>query len=167
MADLSEVEHEFAGRMGLFFENLGGTRTMGLIYGWLVVCDPPHQSITELATGLRLSKASISTVVRQLEQAQMVERVHQPGSRQHHYQVRSGGWSNILRARVTRLAEGARAADEALAHMGGDRPGQRERLHEMRDFFVFVENEYGDELARRWEEYRKRARDQSTGGRRA
>ncbi|HYN16588.1 MAG TPA: MarR family transcriptional regulator [Actinomycetes bacterium] len=146
--------------MALFFESLGGTRTMGLIYGWLTVCEPAHESITEMARELGLSKASISTVVRQLELAQMVERVAVPGSRQHHYQLRSGGWAQILRARVARLGPGAAAADYGLAHIGPDRPDQRERLHEMRDFFVFLESEYGDVLAQRWEDYRTRARNE-------
>ena len=159
------MERDFAGRMALFFEYLGGTRTMGLIYGWLTVCDPAHQSITEMAHGLGVSKASVSTVVRQLEQGQMVERVPVPGSRQHHYQLKSGGWAQVLRDRVARLGPGAAAAEYGLAHIGPDKPDQRERLLEMRDFFVFVEHEYGDVLARRWEEYRKHARDERSAGR--
>jgi hypothetical protein len=97
-------------------------------------------------------------VVRQLEAAQMVERVAVPDSRQHHYQLRSGGWAQILRARVARLGVGAAAADFGLANISD--PGARDRLLEMRDFFVFVEHEYGDVLAHRWEEYRKRSRDE-------
>jgi DNA-binding MarR family transcriptional regulator len=166
VSELLQVEREFAGRMALFFEQLGGTRTMGLIYGWLTVCEPPQQSITEMANALGVSKASISTVVRQLEQAQMVERVPTSGSRQHHYQIRSGGWAQILRARVARLGPGAAAADYALAHIGRKRPDQRERLHEMRDFFVFIETEYADGLVRQWEGYRNRARDKRVAGRR-
>ena len=165
MSQRSTVAREFSGRMALFFETLGGTRTMGLIYGWLTVCEPAHQSITEMADALRVSKASISTVVRQLELAQMVERVSVPGSRQHHYQLRSGGWAQILRARVARLGPGAAAAEYGLAHIGPDQPEQRERLYEMRDFLVFIETEYGDVLVRRWEEYRKRARDERAAGR--
>jgi DNA-binding transcriptional regulator GbsR (MarR family) len=153
-----DVEHEFAARMALFFEQLGGTRTMGLIYGWLTICEPAHQSISEMARGLSVSKASISTVVRQLEQAQMVERVPVPGTRQHHYQLRSGGWAQIMRARVTRLAPGAAAAEYGLANIRPDQDDARARLEEMRDFFLFVEAEYGEELGRRWEEYRAKAR---------
>ena len=167
MAASTGPEHEFAARMALFFENLGGTRTMGLIYGWLTVCEPDHQSITEMAHELRVSKASISTVVRQLELAQMVERVHVSGSRQHHYRLRSGGWAEILRARVARLGPGAEAADFALAHLGKGKADQHERLQEMRDFFLFVEHEYGEVLARRWEAYRKKARSQRMAGRSA
>ena len=158
MARPPDVEHEFAARMGLFFEQLGGTRTMGLIYGWLIICEPAHQSISEMAAVLHLSKASISTVVRQLEQAQMVERVHVPRTRQHHYQLRSGGWTQIMQARVSRLGPGAAAAEYGLAHIGPGRPDARERLEEMRDFFRFLDVEYGEELGRRWAEYRAKAR---------
>ena len=158
MARPPDVEHEFAARMALFFEQLGGTRIMGLIYGWLTICEPAHQSISEMAHGLHVSKASISTVVRQLEQGQMVERVPVPGTRQHHYQLRSGGWAQIMRGRVARLAPGAAAADYGLANLRPDQHDVRERLNEMRDFFVFVEAEYGEELGRRWEEYRAKAR---------
>jgi DNA-binding MarR family transcriptional regulator len=157
------TDQEFAERTALFFETLGGTRTMGLIYGWLTVCDPEHQSITEMARELGVSKASISTVVRQLTLAQMVERVAVQGSRQHHYQLCTGGWAQILRARVARLGPGLDAADFGLRHVGTDRPGARDRLHEMRDFFVFLQAESGDVLVRHWEEYRKRARDQRAG----
>ena len=158
MARSPDVEHEFAARMALFFEQLGGTRTMGLIYGWLTICEPAHHSISEMATALRVSKASISTVVRQLEQAQMVERVHVPGTRQHHYKIRTGGWTQIMRARVGRLGPGADAAEYGLAHIGPDHADARERLEEMRDFFRFLDDEYGEELSRRWDEYRAKAK---------
>jgi DNA-binding transcriptional regulator GbsR (MarR family) len=148
------VERVFAGRMALFFESLGGTATMGLIYGWLTVCEPPHQSITEMAHALGVSKASISTVVRQLEQAVMVERVPVHGTRQHHYQIRSGGWALILRARLARLGPGMEAAAYGLANIGSDRPEQRARLEEMRDFFEFVETELGEEMVSSWDRYR-------------
>jgi DNA-binding transcriptional regulator GbsR (MarR family) len=141
--------------MGLFFESLGGTATMGLIYGWLTVCEPAHQSITEMAHALGVSKASISTVVRQLEQTAMVERVPVHGTRQHHYQIRAGGWALILRARLARLGPGMEAAAYGLANIGSDRPEQRARLEEMRDFFEFVETELGEEMVSSWDRYRK------------
>jgi DNA-binding transcriptional regulator GbsR (MarR family) len=136
---------------------------MGLIYGWLTICEPAHQSISEMASGLGLSKASISTVVRQLEQGQIVERVPVSGSRQHHYQLRSGGWAQIMQSRVARLAPGAAAAEYGLANIRPDQHDVRERLTEMRDFFVFTEAEYGHELGRRWEEYRAKLRAERGG----
>src|ERR1700738_4029428 len=68
-------EAEFVDRMGLFFETIGATRTMGRLYGWLWICEPPQQSLSELAAALTVSKASVSTVARQLQEGGMVERL--------------------------------------------------------------------------------------------
>ncbi len=69
---------EFVDRLGLFFELLGATRTMGRVYGWLLICDPAQQSVTQLADALSVSKASISTVAWQLLEGGMVERLPSP-----------------------------------------------------------------------------------------
>ena len=49
---MSPEEAEFVDRLGLFMEMLGGPRTMGRVYGWLLICDPAQQSLTELAKTL-------------------------------------------------------------------------------------------------------------------
>lgn len=165
MSAPSPGEREFVERIGLFFETMGSQRTAGRIYGWLMLCVPPHQSIADLASALGVSKASVSTLGRQLEQAQLIERVPVARTRQHHYQVRPGGWAQILRARVARLRPAGDAAAYGLSVVGEDRPEQRERVQELRDFIAFAEQEYGEEHVRRWEEYRKRARDARAEGR--
>jgi len=91
----SAGERQFIDRLGLFFEMLGAPRTMGRIYGWLMISDPDHQSITEIAKALGVSKASISTLIRQLEASQVVERVPLSDTRQHHYRATEGGWAQI------------------------------------------------------------------------
>ncbi|MGN9913908.1 GbsR/MarR family transcriptional regulator [Phytohabitans sp. LJ34] len=166
MSEPTPGEREFIERIGMFFETLGTARMMGRIYGWLMIGPEPHQSITELAAALRASKASISTVIRQLELGQLVERVPMPGSRQHHYQLKPGGWAQILRARVARLRPGIEAAEFGLSIVGKDRSVQRERLHELMDFFDFVGVEYGEEHVRRWEEHAEKARARRAGERR-
>jgi DNA-binding transcriptional regulator GbsR (MarR family) len=150
------AERRFAERMALFFSSSGGTRIMGLVYGWLTVCVPEHQSITELAVVLGVSKASVSTTVRQLEQAQMVERVPVPGTRQHHYQLRSGGWTQVIRARFSRVAPVIAAVDEMLADGVVRDRGRLDRVEELRDFFTFLEVD-NDLITQRWEEFRKNA----------
>ena len=92
---MSPEETEFVDRFGLFMEMLGGPRTMGRVYGWLLICDPPQQSLTELAQTLSVSKASVSTVARQLQQAGMIERLPS-SSRQHLYRVTPGGFASVL-----------------------------------------------------------------------
>jgi len=150
-------EAEFVDRMGLFFETIGAPRTMGRLYGWLMICDPPEQSLSELAEALSASKASVSTVARQLQEGGMVERL--PSStRQHRYRIMPGGFTHVLKVQLTLMGSGIAAADFGLQLLGGDRPEQRERLQDFRDFCEFSAHDYREELTSRWEQYRAERR---------
>ena len=154
---MSPDEAEFVDRMGLFFETIGATRTMGRLYGWLMVCDPPQQSLSELAAALSVSKASVSTVARQLQEGGMVERLPS-ASRQHRYRITPGGFTHVLNVQMTLMGSGIPAADFGLQLLGDDRAEQRERLQDFRDFCEFSASDYRDELTRRWEQYRAERR---------
>jgi DNA-binding transcriptional regulator GbsR (MarR family) len=154
---MSPGEAEFVDRMGLFFETLGATRTMGRVYGWLMICDPPQQSLSELAATLSVSKASASTVARQLQEGGMVERLPS-AARQHRYRITPGGFTHVLNVQLTLMGSGIQAADVGLQLLGDDRAEQRERLQDFRDFCEFSISDYRDELTRRWEQYRAERR---------
>lgn len=154
---MSPDEAEFVDRMGLFFETLGAGRTMGRIYGWLMICDPPQQSLSELAAALSVSKASVSTVARQLREAGMVERLPS-AARQHRYRITPGGFTHVLNVQMTLMGAGIHAADFGLQLLDDDRSEQRERLQDFRDFCEFSASDYRDELTRRWEDYRAKRR---------
>ena len=154
---MSPEEAEFVDRLGLFMEMLGGPRTMGRVYGWLLICDPPQQSLTELAQRLSVSKASVSTVARQLQEGGLIERL--PSStRQHHYRVTPGGFSSVLSAQLSRMKFGIDAADFGLSLLDKTRAEQRERLEDFRDFCEFSAQDYRDELMQRWSDYRAQRR---------
>src|ERR1700754_1306717 len=154
---VSPEETEFVDRFGLFMEMLGGPRTMGRVYGWLLICDPPQQSLTELAQTLAVSKASVSTVARQLQEGGMIERL--PSStRQHVYRVTPGGFASVLNTQLSRMRLGIDAANFGLALLDQDRVRQRELLEDFRDFCEFSAQDYRDELMQRWMDYRAKRR---------
>jgi DNA-binding transcriptional regulator GbsR (MarR family) len=154
---MSPGEAEFVDRLGLFMEMLGGPRTMGRVYGWLRICDPPQQSLTELARTLSISKASASTVARQLQEGGMIERL--PSStRQHLYRVTPGGFASVLDTQLSRMRLGIDAANFGLSLLDDDRTDQRERLEDFRDFCEFSAQDYRDELMQRWLDYRGKRR---------
>lgn len=155
---MSPEEAEFVDRLGLFMEMVGGPRTMGRVYGWLLICDPPQQSLTELAEALSVSKASVSTVARQLQEGGMIERLPS-ATRQHHYRVTPGGFSSVLNTQLSRMKLGIDAADFGLSLLGEDRAEQRERLEDFRDFCEFSAQDYRDELMQRWIDYRAKRRN--------
>lgn len=111
---MSPDEAAFVDRMGLFFELAGGPRTMGRVYGWLLICDPPQQSLTQLADVLSVSKASVSTAARQLQDGGMVERLPSP-TRRHHYRVTPGGFTSVLGTQASRMRLGVEAAEFGLS----------------------------------------------------
>jgi DNA-binding transcriptional regulator GbsR (MarR family) len=151
---MSPDETEFVDRLGLFFERLGGPRTMGRIYGWLLISEPQQQSLTALAATLGVSKASVSTVIRLTQEGGLVERL--PAStRQHHYRVTPGGFTQVLQAQFARMRAGVEAAEFGLSVVSPDRPEQRARLEDLRDFCEFSAREAPDAFMRRGEEYRE------------
>ncbi|QUH03067.1 hypothetical protein HUO13_21590 [Saccharopolyspora erythraea] len=80
-------------------------------------------------------------------------------TRQHHYRLTPGGFTQVLRVQFARLRAGAEAAEFGLSVVGEDRADQRERLADLRDFCEFAAQDVGDEFMRRWEDYRARRRD--------
>jgi DNA-binding transcriptional regulator GbsR (MarR family) len=156
---MSPEEAEFVDRLGLFFELLGATRTMGRVYGWLLICHPPQQSLTELADALSVSKASISTVARQLQEGGMIERLPSP-TRQHLYRVTPGGFTSVMETQLSLMRLGIEPAEFALSMLGEDRAEQRQRVEDFRDFCEFCTRDYRDLLMRMWTEYREGKRQQ-------
>ncbi|QIS19460.1 GbsR/MarR family transcriptional regulator [Nocardia terpenica] len=156
---MSPEEAEFVGRMGLLFEMLGGSRTMGRVYGWLMICDPPEQSLPELAEALSVSKASVSTTARQLQEGGLLERLPSAG-RRHTYRVTAGGFTAVMSVQLARMQMGVATADFGLSMLGEERTEQRERLQDFRDFYQFCAQDYRDEFMQRWIDYRA-ARRQS------
>ena len=122
-----------------------------------MTCDPPRQSLTELARTLSISKASASTVARQLHEGGMIERL--PSStRQHLYRVTPGGFASVLDTQLSRMRLGIDAANFGLSLLDDDRTDQRERLKDFRDFCEFSAQDYRDELMQRWLDYRGKRR---------
>jgi DNA-binding MarR family transcriptional regulator len=122
-----------------------------------LTCDPPRQSLTELARTLSISKASASTVARQLQEGGMIERL--PSStRQHLYRVTPGGFASVLDTQLSRMRLGIDAANFGLSLLDDDRTDQRERLEDFRDFCEFSAQDYRDELMQRWLDYRGKRR---------
>jgi len=133
--------HQFVERVGLFWENYGGQRMAGRVLGWLLICDPPTQSITEIAEGVQASKASISNTTRMLEMIGLIERVPVRGDRASYYRMIEGGWSRMFEAKQVALRLFRELAEEGLAVLDGTPPERRERLDELREFYEFMESE--------------------------
>jgi DNA-binding MarR family transcriptional regulator len=78
----SDAELTFADHMGRFYARRYGFPPMlGRLIGYLSVCDPPDQSIGELAEALLASRSAIAGAVKALETVHAVRRSRAAGER--------------------------------------------------------------------------------------
>ena len=147
---------QFVEEIGLFFNQSGLTRMAGRILGWLLVCDPPHQSMSDMASVLQASKGSISSMTRFLIHIGLVERVCLPGERRDYFRIRPGAWVELMQAKAAEITRLRRLAEQGLDVVNGDDPALRERLETMRDMALFLEDEF-PALLQRWQGELRRA----------
>ena len=149
-AERIELQRHLAEEFGLLHEQLGATRMAGRIAGWLLMCDPPVQSLTQIAEALGVSKAAVSGAVRLLLQTGGVEQVCEPGARGDWYRAATDKMDSVLR--VEQVTAARRLLERALATVA-DRDQAQSNYAIMRDthdFLVFLEAELPG-LKARWE----------------
>lgn len=78
----SDAELTFADHMGRFYARRYAFPPMvGRLIGYLAVCDPPAQSIGDLADALLASRSAIANAVKVLETSHVVRRTRMAGER--------------------------------------------------------------------------------------
>jgi hypothetical protein len=78
----TDAEITFADHMGRFYARRYGFPPMvGRLLGYLTVCDPPEQSIGELAEALLASRSAVAGAVKVLEALHAVRRSRAAGER--------------------------------------------------------------------------------------
>jgi hypothetical protein len=129
---------EWVEAISILLERDGLPRMAGRIFGWLLVCDPPEQSMEELAAAVQGSKASMSTMTRLLVNAVLVEKVRLPGARRDAFRVRPGQWRHLWRARVQMLDEATQLTGRGLELLDGRPAWVRARLEELHYQYRFI-----------------------------
>jgi DNA-binding transcriptional regulator GbsR (MarR family) len=109
---------EFAEKTGLFFEDDGYPRIAGRIFGLLLMSEAAR-SLHDIATRLRVSKASVSTDARLLERWDIVERVSRPGDRKVYYRIVPDLPYRTMEHRLERVRRMGRLMREARAAVPG------------------------------------------------
>ena len=143
-------EKNFIEEVGLLFEMVGLPRMAGRILGWLLICDPPHQSNSELTEALQASKGSISTMTRLLMQIGLIEKMSLPGERRDYFRIKPNAWSQITKQRISQTKAFRELAEKGLTLLNNAAPQKQQRLVEMYDIHAFWEREL-PLLDQRWE----------------
>jgi DNA-binding transcriptional regulator GbsR (MarR family) len=137
----------FIERMGLALEGDGLPRIAGRIFGLLLISEDAR-SLDDLACELRVSKGSVSTDARLLEQRGMLERMSRPADRRDYYRVPPDLFSHTMAQRLARWQRFHEAIGAARASISIQSPEVLERLEEYEEAYAFMSQVIRDALAR-------------------
>jgi biotin operon repressor len=149
---LTPEQQEFIERVGLYFAQYHLSRIGGRLLGLLLLVDRPV-GIEEMATLLGVSRASVSTNIRETADFGLTERVGIPGDRRDYYRFSEDAWHRGLEARIVGTLQLRRIAEQGLAALQGNDTTASNRLAELVDFCDFTIEEQRAAIVR-WQERR-------------
>jgi DNA-binding transcriptional regulator GbsR (MarR family) len=129
-----QVIAQFVERVGLIAQADGLPRIAGRIMGLLVIYGGPF-SFAELAKRLQVSRGSISTNSRLLENLGVIERVARPGDRQDYFQIRSEPYLELLKGSLGRLYKAREAVADTKRKLPDDWSDAQGRLADLDAFY--------------------------------
>ncbi len=97
---INSIRAEFIEKIGLIAQAEGMPRIAGRVFG-LLVFDGQAISFADLAATLQVSRGSISSSVRLLEERGLIKRTAKPGERQDYFQLADNPYATMI-DRVTR-----------------------------------------------------------------
>lgn len=128
---------DFIEKVGLITQAEGLPRIAGRIFGMLVF-DGETVSFSDLADRLEVSRASVSTSMRLLEERSLIKRVAKPGERQDFFQLAPNAYPTMIEGTIKRMQA---AKDEILETLDTlpKSSGAHQRLSEYAGFYRSIE----------------------------
>ena len=134
---MNSREHQFIEDLGLLIEKSGGTRTLGRVFGYLLIVGKP-KNLDEIAKDLLFSKATASLTIRQGLSARFFEKVSILGERKDSYRANTKAWISSMSDRVNEMTEWQKVFDYGLSLLTPDNRTAMENLKGMKDYFDFM-----------------------------
>jgi DNA-binding Lrp family transcriptional regulator len=134
----TDGEITFADHAGRFYARRFGMAPMvGRLIGYLAVCDPREQSISELADALLASRSAIANAVNYLENLGLIRRSRAAGERMDRVRIDMSS-SHAMGFDVSEQREAADLAREGLRLLADEPPERRAILVEWAAFADFL-----------------------------
>ena len=149
----TDAQITFADHMGRFYATRYAFPPMtGRLIGYLAVCDPPEQTIADLAEALLASRSAITAAVKTLETLHVIQRSRSAGERVDRIRIDLGS-PEAMGMDVTEYHELGRLAREGLEVLKDAPPERQAVLLEMSAFADFLVEEMG-RFEQDWKERR-------------
>jgi hypothetical protein len=103
----------------------------GRVLGWLMACDPPAQTASEIADAISASRASLTTNMHLLTSIKLIRRFRRPGERNVYYEIEDDAWSKVIRQKLAAFTAFDELAADGL-RLGWTDEAQTRRIESAR-----------------------------------
>ena len=127
------VDH-FIEQMGMITQSEGMPRISGKIFGLLLIEDGPF-SFGEIAERLEISRGSVSTNTRLLENLGIIDRVSKMGDRCDYFQLAHDPYTKLLKGTSQRMEKSIMVVQEARSELPKNWAKSQARLQNLEHFY--------------------------------
>lgn len=129
---------EFVEDFSMKIEDFGHPRIYGQILGWLLICEPAHQSFSDLTDNLGISKASVSNTTRILLERELIEKVRLEGERQIYFKLKEGSLADFMEKQLRLTLDLESITSKGLEFAKKQNNIDTDRLQKANDFHRFL-----------------------------
>lgn len=133
-ATIEQIRQDFIEKTGMMFQAEGLPRTAGRTLGMLIF-DGEVVSFGDISTRLQVSRASVSTSVRLLEERGLVKRSNKAGERQDYFQLSADPYICLINGCMRRN----RSMRDDIAQTIDSLPKDFDAIERLKDFSDFYE----------------------------
>jgi len=136
-----EAVRQFVEHLAMTFANLGFNRMAARVLGVLMAAEEDGLTAGEIGERLGVSPAAVSGAVRYLITTGLVVKSPVPNSRSDVYRLPQDEWyvASAIKGGMYRNIAGI--VEEGVRAVGDDESRAAVRLRDMRDFFLFIQEE--------------------------
>lgn len=116
-------EEAFVDRWSRILATEGLPPVAGRLWAWLLVCEPPEQSVEQIAHAIGASRGAISGAVRMLEPSGLIVRSKRRGDRREYWRTSPDAVIHSLEAKERATRPSLQALDDVISALG-DRPDE-------------------------------------------
>ncbi|MEO5963842.1 MAG: hypothetical protein ABIR11_00150 [Candidatus Limnocylindrales bacterium] len=131
-------EQEFIERWSAILAQEGLPPVAGRLWAWLLVCDPPDQSVEQIVEAIGASRGAISGAVRMLEPSGLIVRTKRRGDRHEYWRTSPDAVVHSLEAKERATRPSLDALDAILTSLADREPESLSRLREAQRLYEML-----------------------------
>jgi DNA-binding transcriptional regulator GbsR (MarR family) len=135
---MDSEEQAFVERWSRILASEGLPPVAGRLWAWLLICEPPDQTVDEISEVIGASRGAISGAVRMLEPSGLIVRTKRPGDRREHWRTSPDAVIHMLEAKERATRPSLRALDDMLLAYADRSEESLGRLREVQRLYAMM-----------------------------